>query len=181
MKKSDARAQQIAALKAYPQPQRDRETTDLVKQLIGLEAWHHARTIATTVSGPFEVATGGIIAAAQAAGKQVLLPKVMPERQMAFMPYNGMTSLVRSNFGLLEPAYDEQTVNNAPDLVIVPGLAYAMDTHVRLGFGGGYYDRFLAKFHGVSISLALPIQQVQTAFWPVEGFDMPLQQILTIN
>ena len=179
--KTNARAQQIAALKAYPTAQRERETAQLVAQLTAMPAWRNAQTIATTISGPFEVATAGIIAAAQSGGKQVLLPKVMPKRQMAFMPYTGKDDLVRSHFGLLEPAYDAATVNNEPDLVVVPGLAYAMDTHLRLGFGGGYYDRFLAKYRGVSVSLALPVQTNVTAFWPTEDFDIPLQNIITIK
>jgi 5-formyltetrahydrofolate cyclo-ligase len=152
-----------------------------VTKLTQLPEWQAAHTIATTVSGPFEVATAGVIAAAEAAGKQVLLPRVMPKRQMAFMPNPGADKLVRSKFGLLEPAFNAKLQNNAPDLVVVPGLAFAQDTHKRLGFGGGYYDRFLSTFAGTTVALALPVQDVPTAFWPIEDFDISLQHILTIN
>lgn len=180
MDKQTARNQQIATLKAYPNSQREAETKQIVQKLTAMPEWQAAQSIATTVSGPFEFDTAGVIAAAQAAGKTVYLPKVMPKRQMAFMQHPGADNLIRSSFGLLEPAYNESTLNNQPDLVIVPGLAYALDSHKRLGFGGGYYDRFLAHYHGTSIALALPIQVFTSAFWPEEQFDVALQHILTI-
>lgn len=143
--------------------------------------WQNARTIATTISGPFEVDTSGIIKAARATGKTVYLPKVMPKRQMAFMPHPGQDQLVKSKFGLLEPPYDESLMNQQVDLVVVPGLAYALDSHKRLGFGGGYYDRFLSQFKGTTVAMALPPQAFTTAFWPTEDFDVPLEHIITLN
>ncbi len=179
--KKEARFKQITALKNYPAEQRQTETAQIVQQLQALPEWQAATTIATTISGPFEVDTTAVIQAAQAAGKTIYLPKVMPKRQMAFMPHPGDDQLVRSHFGLLEPEYDVALMNNAPDLVVVPGLAYAQDSHKRLGFGGGYYDRFLANYAGTTVTLALPIQYVSTAFWPEDTFDIPLQHILTTH
>ncbi|KRM56206.1 5-formyltetrahydrofolate cyclo-ligase [Lacticaseibacillus sharpeae] len=181
MDKQSARGQQIAALKNYPQDLRATETAAIIAQLTALPAWQAAQTIATTISGPFEFGTAGVIAAAEKAGKAILLPRVMPKRQMAFMPYRGQDKLIRSKFGLLEPAYDEATMNNAPDLVVVPGLAYALDSHKRLGFGGGYYDRFLAQYTGTTVALALPIQAFDTSFWPEDEFDIALQHIITLH
>lgn len=178
--KEQARGQQIAALKTYHQTDRHAEVDALIAQLTALPEWQAARSIATTISGPFEFPTAGIIAAAQTAGKAVYLPRVMPKRQMAFLPYTGMDALVRSKFGLLEPAYDEALVNQTPDLVVVPGLAFTADTQRRLGFGGGYYDRFLSTYPGTTVAMALPVQAVPTAFWPEESFDVPLQHVLTL-
>ncbi|WP_230678600.1 5-formyltetrahydrofolate cyclo-ligase [Lacticaseibacillus zhaodongensis] len=179
--KASARKQQIAALKAYPQAKRERETEQLVRNLLASPEWQAAESIACTISGPFEVATSGVIAAAQTAGKTVYLPKVMPKRQMAFMPHPGDDRLIRSKFGLLEPAYDQALVNQQPDLVVVPGLAYELSSGKRLGFGGGYYDRFLSQYQGATFALALPPQVFATAFWPTESFDVPLQHIITLD
>jgi 5-formyltetrahydrofolate cyclo-ligase len=181
MDKKTARGQQIGRLKSYPADQRAAETAIIIQRLTELPEWQAAKSIATTISGPFEFNTNGVIEAAEATGKTVYLPKVMPKRQMAFMPNPGDSELIRSKFGLLEPAYDAATMNNAPDLVVVPGLAYALDTHKRLGFGGGYYDRFLAQYSGTTVALALPIQLTPSAFWPEDAFDIPLQHILTSN
>lgn len=100
---------------------------------------------------------------------------------MVFLPYTDQAALVKSKFGLLEPVYDAKLVNQTPDLVVVPGLAFAADTHRRLGFGGGYYDRFLSTYPNVTVAMALPVQDVPTAFWPEEAFDVPLQHILTLS
>ena len=70
-------------------------------------------------------------------------------------------------------------VNNHLDLVIVPGLAFALDSHVRLGFGGGYYDRFLAKYNPKTVSLVNSQMQFQHAEWPVENTDIPVQTLIT--
>lgn len=180
MDKKTARKTQIDALKNYPQAKRATETAQIITKLLALPEWHAAKTIATVISGPFEFNTEPVIAAATAAGKTVFLPKVMPKRQMAFMPHPGNTNLITSSFGLREPAFDSATMNNTPDLVIVPGLAYAADSHRRLGFGGGYYDRFLAKYTGTTVALALPVQYFPTAFWPEEDFDIRIQQIVTL-
>ncbi len=51
-----------------------------------------------------------------------------------------------SKFGVLEPRYDAKKIQTDIDLLIVPGIAYALDSKLRLGFGGGYYDRYLKKF-----------------------------------
>lgn len=97
------------------------------------------------------------------------------------MPNPGPDKLIRSKFGLLEPAFAADLQNNAPDLVVVPGLAFARNTRKRLGFGGGYYDRFLSTFAGTTVALALPVQDVPTAFWPIDEFDISIQHILTLN
>lgn len=177
--KRDARQQQIAALRALPAEQRQTETEALWAQLRALPEWQAARTIATTISGGFEVDTSGVIVAAVADGKDVVVPKTMPHRQMAFLPFTSREALVKSDFGLLEPPYQPELVNNAPDLVVVPGLAYTRTSRYRLGFGGGYYDRFLAGYHGTTVALALSVQIRPENAWPHDTFDVPLQHIIT--
>ena len=63
----------------------------------------------------------------------------------------------------------------------VPGLAFALDSHVRLGFGGGYYDRFLAKYNPKTVSLVSSPMQFASSEWPVEKTDIPIQTIVTTN
>ncbi|KRM86628.1 5-formyltetrahydrofolate cyclo-ligase [Lacticaseibacillus thailandensis] len=177
--KRDARQRQIATLRVMPLAQRIAETKTLWQQLTTLPVWRSARTIATTISGDFEVDTSGVIAAAQQAGKSVLVPRTLPHRQLAFLPFTTMNALVRSKFGILEPPYDPALVNNQPDLMIVPGLAYTQQSRSRLGFGGGYYDRFLTHFVGTTVALALSVQIRPEDDWPRDTFDVPLQHIIT--
>ncbi|KRK95085.1 5-formyltetrahydrofolate cyclo-ligase [Companilactobacillus futsaii] len=173
------RQQQIQKLKQN-QAQTKIEGIKLLKQLVELPEWKNAKSIATTASSPIEVPTEPIIQAAQGAGKKVYLPKTMPHRQMAFLPFTSSDDLVVSKFGIPEPEYKEELVNQAPDLVIVPGLAFAKDSNYRVGFGGGYYDRFLAKYPGKTVTLVPSVMLFETADWEIDEFDIKIQRLLTV-
>lgn len=105
----------------------------------------------------------------------------MPHRQMAFLPFTSREDLVVSSFGLSEPVYNEDLVNQEPDLVIVPGLAFAKDSNYRVGFGGGYYDRFLAKYPGKTVALVPSAMNFETADWEVEDHDIKIQHLITLD
>ncbi|WP_203623554.1 MULTISPECIES: 5-formyltetrahydrofolate cyclo-ligase [unclassified Lacticaseibacillus] len=177
--KPEFRKAQLKRLNAAAK-QTQAESAGLIDQLLALPQWQSARTIATTVSGPIEVTTGGIIEAAQQAGKTVLLPRVMPHRQMAFLKDPGSANRVTSKFGIPEPPYVEAAVDQHPDLVIVPGVAFVPATGARIGFGAGYYDRFLAKYDGPTVALVPSVMNFAAPAWPVEAFDVLIQTLLTV-
>jgi len=60
--------------------------------------------------------------------------------------------------------------------LIVPGLVFN-EKGYRIGFGGGFYDRFLADYHGKTVSLAFDFQVMKEI--PTESFDLPVQIIIT--
>ncbi len=112
--------------------------------------------------------------------KKWILPRIIPEEdhRMVFHPYDA-EHLVRHPFGMVEPTPDSPIV--APEeiqLALVPGLA--VDRHGwRLGYGGGYFDRFLKEFSGVSVGVvfhALLLHEV-----PHTPLDVPVQWIVTEN
>lgn len=154
------------------------EATKLLKKLQETSAWKKAKSIATTISSPIEVPTEMIVEAALTEGKKVYLPKCMPKRQMAFLPFTNREDLIVSDFGLSEPAYNEDLVNQEPDLVIVPGLAFAKDTNYRVGFGGGYYDRFLSQYQGNTVALVPSAMEFESADWQVEDHDIQIDQLI---
>lgn len=156
------------------------EGQQLLTKLRQTEEWQQAQTIATTISSPIEVPTKQIIQAAIAEGKQVYLPKTMPKRQMAFLPFTSYDDLVVSGFGLHEPEYNEALVEQNPDLVLVPGLAFAADSNYRVGFGGGYYDRFLANYHGKTIALVPSAMHFDTADWKIDNFDIKIDKLIQL-
>ncbi|WP_059074467.1 5-formyltetrahydrofolate cyclo-ligase [Companilactobacillus pabuli] len=177
--KKALRQQQIKRL-SENQAQTKTEGLELLKKLIELPEWKNAQSIATTVSSPMEVPTTPIIQAAQEAGKKVYLPKTMPHRQMAFLPFTSSDDLVVSKFGIPEPEYNEELVNQTPDLVLVPGLAFAKDTNYRVGFGGGYYDRFLAKYPGKTVTLVPSTMLFETADWEIDKYDIKIQKLILV-
>lgn len=110
--------------------------------------------------------------------KHWLAPRLLPERKgwMALHPYDP-DRLVRHAFGMLEPAADLPEVEPAAvHLALVPAVAYDRRGW-RLGYGGGYFDRFLQGFQGVSLGVtyeALLLDEL-----PHTGHDMPVDWIVT--
>lgn len=110
--------------------------------------------------------------------KRWILPRIIPEEnhRMVFHPYDA-ARLVRHPFGMAEPAADLPTVSHeAIRLALVPGLAF--DRHGwRLGYGGGYFDRFLKKFAGVSVGIVFHSLFLDAV--PRDVFDVPVQWVTT--
>jgi 5-formyltetrahydrofolate cyclo-ligase len=111
-----------------------------------------------------------------APGKRWLLPRIQPDGRMSFHAYDP-ARLVRHPFGMLEPAADLPFVAAEQiQLALVPGLAFD-NQGWRLGYGGGFFDRFLAGFAGVSAGVtycALQLDQI-----PHHHHDIPVQYLVT--
>ena len=78
-------------------------------------------------------------------------------------------------------AFLRSYVKNDLDLIIVPGLAYGLDKNSRLGFGGGYYDRFLKKYPTQTLSLANSVQAFDQTKWKIEAHDIPIENLILIK
>lgn len=179
MDKKTFREQQLISLHANPITSDQHEVEQILNYLFTSTEWLKSKTIATVISGAIEFPTSEIVNHARKNDKQIYLPKVMPKRQMAFLPFSKDTKLVKSKFGLLEPVYNQQLVNQNIDLLIVPGIAFTAGEHYRVGFGGGYYDRFLQSYSGLTVSLAPQSMIFGKDKWPVEDFDIPIKFLIT--
>ncbi|WP_240732028.1 5-formyltetrahydrofolate cyclo-ligase [Geobacter sp. FeAm09] len=112
------------------------------QNLLGLEEYSRAECIALYAPAHNETDTAEIVAAAFRAGKRVLYPAVCGEH-MVFRQVEGLASLEQGSFGILEPCptgVDHHA--DEPDLIVVPGVAFDLNGH-RIGYGKGFYDRFL--------------------------------------
>lgn len=122
-----------------------------------------------------EVITKDFIRECFALGKNVFVPKVVNEN-MVFVRINSLDELNKSNMGILEPDSNIDT-STGRGLMIMPLLA--ADTNFnRLGYGGGYYDRYLSSNNNyVLIGLAYDFQIVESV--ETQEFDIPLDLIIT--
>ena len=102
--------------------------------------------MAAYVSIGNEPGTGPLLDGLVAAGKRVILPVLLPDNDLDWAVYAGEAALTRARLGLLEPTGPRLGVDaiGTPDAVLVPGLAVARDG-MRLGRGGGSYDRALGR------------------------------------
>lgn len=151
----------------------------IAQNLYSLPIWKNAKVIGVTVSRFPEVDTWQIIRTAWEQKKIVAIPKCLPEtKEMDFYQLTQFSELEVVYYNLFEPnpKKTKYVDPNSIDLLIVPGLIYTKKGE-RIGFGGGYYDRFLQKFKGETVSLAFSNQIVD--YIPTEPFDQSVSQIVT--
>ncbi|MDR1806143.1 MAG: 5-formyltetrahydrofolate cyclo-ligase [Clostridium sp.] len=123
-------------------------------RVLALWQYREAKSLYSYVSGALEVDTRGIIEAAWAAGKEVAVPRCVPNtREMEFCLISSWEELEPGTFGVPEPkSACPLAVPSEESLCLVPGLSFD-SSGARLGFGKGYYDRFLAAFPGRAAGL----------------------------
>lgn len=149
------------------------------KKLTNSAEWKNAKTIALTVSRFPEVDTWQLIRKGWEEGKKIVVPKCYPEKkEMLFYQISAFDELETVYHDLYEPieGKTKRIENDEIDLLIVPGLAFNC-TGYRIGFGGGYYDRFLMNYNGLAVSVAFSEQIVNQL--PTENHDLPVQKIYT--
>ena len=172
--KSELRKQVLQEMKAIPRKQKQAIDQALTEGLLQHPFYQEANTIATYLSFPHEFQTQELIEQALRDCKKVLIPKTYSKGRMDFVVYDPQ-QLVKTSFGLLEPQGDLGVVDASQiDLIHVPGLAFTTEGY-RIGYGGGYYDRYLEHFTGHTLSTVYPCQIRD--FTP-EDHDIPVQEVL---
>ena len=172
--KKTLRKETIAAMKGLPESVKTQADEQLTQRLLELPALQAAKTLATYLSFDHEFFTAGLIQAALQLGKRVCVPRTYPQGRMEFVEYDP-DILEKTRFGLLEPNEQGKVVDKAEiDLIHVPGLVFQSKGY-RIGYGGGYYDRYLADFAGKTVSTIYSIQQKE--FQP-DVFDQAVQEVL---
>lgn len=172
--KAELRKKILQEMKAIPREQKQAMDQALTDQFLKHPFYQEAKVIATYLSFPHEFQTQGLIEQALKDGKKVLIPKTYPKRHMDFVVYDPQ-QLVKTSFGLLEPQGDLEVVDASQiDLIHVPGLAFTTKGY-RIGYGGGYYDRYLEYFSGHTLST---VYHYQVQDFIPEKHDIPVQEVL---
>lgn len=177
--KNELRRAYIARMRQLDIKNKVIEQDKLASRLYDQQEWISAKTVALTMSQSFEVDTEPIILHARHKGQRVVVPRTLPHRQMEFVELNEETRFKETAFGLLEPENGAVVTPAQIDFMLVPGVAFK-ENGERLGFGGGYYDRYLAKYNGFKCSLVLTTQLADDDEWEPDEFDIPVDRIITI-
>ena len=161
--KATLRAKMHDRMKALPRGEHASLSKQATACLMASAEWQQAKTVYLFVSMGNEIDTHPLLNAAWEAGKILCLPRCRKDRSgiMDFWPCSGMNDLAPGVMGILEPPLPPglqivpgstcpPPANPAPDLVLLPALACSPQGG-RLGYGGGYYDRFFAS-HFTDIS-----------------------------
>ena len=172
--KAELRKKILQEMKAISQEQKQAMDQVLTERFLQHPFYQEAKTIATYLSFPHEFQTQELIEQALKDGKKVLIPKTYPKGRMEFVVYNPQ-QLAKTSFGLLEPKGDLEVVDPSQiDLIHVPGLAFTREGY-RIGYGGGYYDRYLEHFAGHTMSTIYPCQVQE---FNSEDHDIAVQEVL---
>lgn len=147
----------------------------ILNKVIATEEYKRAKQVLAYVDFNHEVETVDLIRRCMADGKQVAVPKVRGQ-EMDFYHLTDFSQLEPGYFGIPEPA--RGTIIDWPKaLMIVPGVAFDPLCH-RLGYGQGFYDRYLAAHRELkTIALAFSFQIVPAA--PYEETDILPQMVIT--
>jgi 5-formyltetrahydrofolate cyclo-ligase len=175
--KREVRRAVLAARDALPAADRARRDRAIAERFLSLPEVRDARTVMAFWSFGSEVSTGPLLAALDAAGGRTALPRIVEgELEVrAFAPGDAVTP---TSFGAMEPVDGEVLRPADVDVVCVPAVAFDR-TGRRLGYGGGFYDRFLKRAEGAArVGVAYDVQVVAEDL-PSGRFDLRVDAIAT--
>lgn len=141
--------------------------------VISSKEFKSAKVVGAYYAFGSEVRTDLILEKAKSLGKKVALPSVEGE-SLTFYELSSGKYLVKGRFGIMEPLPYGPV--DRMDLLVVPGIAFDKQGY-RLGYGKGYYDKFLAKKDVSSIGLAYSFQLLESL--PKDKYDRRLDAVAT--
>ncbi len=157
---------------------RHAESEKIANRLIETELYKNAESIFVYVSVGSEVETSGIIERIINDGKRVAVPLCdKDERIMTAVLIDSRDDLKTGAYGIPEPKNADRVLpKNEIDLIITPAIAFDRQG-MRLGYGGGYYDKFLSGYEGISIGLAF--SECIKDKLPSEEFDCRVDRVIS--
>jgi len=153
---------------------------EIVRRLTELREIRNSSTLMVFLSFGSEILTDDLIRWGWEEGKRIVVPLCRPEgRELTPCLVNGFDELEAGHYGIREPKADRLLVvpPGEIDAVLVPAVAFDRRGY-RVGYGGGYYDRFLPKVpHAVRIGAAFACQIVPEV--PIDLYDVQVERIAT--
>jgi 5-formyltetrahydrofolate cyclo-ligase len=176
--KSVVRVEVLGARRARPATERDADDERLVRHAIELVA--ASRRVAAYAPLPYEPGGPSLLPALSAAVAELLLPVVLPDRDLDWARFDGSLASGGALLGVAEPTGPRlgPAAISTVDLVLVPAVAVSV-TGVRLGRGGGSYDRALARVSPGTSVVALLYEDELRAELPAAPHDRPVTAVLT--
>ena len=147
----------------------------LAELFVASEAYRQAKTIYGYLPYNQEVRTVPMLQHALADGKRVAVPKCYGD-EMRFIYLEDLSQVEKGYCGIPEPVADEPIAEDETALVLMPGLAFDPQGH-RMGYGGGFYDKFLEKEpNHPTIALCYEFQMLEHL--ETEAHDIPVDTVL---
>ena len=180
LEKQRLREERLAAREALSEQERSVLDDRITQKLLATSEYAEATTVLTYVSVSSEVSTRMFIERALRDGKTVAVPRCLPGHCLEFVAITSLDQLVPAPFNLLEPSKDLSALTEGhmdDSICIVPALL--VDTKgYRLGYGAGFYDRFLSTYSGKKMCLSYQ-QNLSQIMLPHTAFDVAVDVVIT--
>ena len=147
----------------------------LGEMFLASDAYKQAKTIYGYLPYNQEVRTTAMLQQALQDGKRVAVPKCYGD-EMRFIYLEDLNQVEKGYCNIPEPILDEPVADDPTALVLMPGLAFTKEG-LRMGYGGGFYDKFLAaEPNHPTLALCYDFQMVE--YIPTEEYDVPVDWVL---
>ena len=175
MNKKELRAQIRAQKRAMTEAEIVDKSIRLGELFLASDAYKNAKTIYGYLPYNQEVRTVAMLEQAMKDGKRVAVPKCYGD-EMRFIFMDDLSKVEKGYANIPEPIADEPIADDETALVLMPGMAFDPQGH-RIGYGGGFYDKFLAKEpNHPTLALCYDFQMVE--YLETEEFDIPVDTVL---
>lgn len=145
----------------------------IMKKLFSRPRFRDAETVAFYLPKGSEVDANIMVAAALEAGKEVLVP--VTDHKITFYRFSSFDDLKKGKYGILEPRSLVKP-SKPPDLVVIPGVCFGLCMH-RLGYGKGYYDKYLGNSFSYRVGICFDFQVREKL--PTHENDQRMDEIIT--
>lgn len=174
MTKVEMRKQMLNKMKSFSSTNKQSADSSLANQLFDTESYQKAQTVGIVLSMPHEVDTYNIIKHMFEDKKQVFVPETNYKlHAMIFKEITDFAEIELDSKGINHVIADNDTTENL-DLLIVPGVVFNHHGY-RIGYGGGYFDKFLAHHKQETISL---VYDFQIDSFEIEDHDQPVDTLI---
>ncbi len=153
LEKQEVRTLYRQKRQALAAEERERRDAVICRRIRSLVSYRYAGTLLAYAPKGCEIDIRPVIEAALFEGKRVALPRCEEGNQMTFRRIASLAELEPGAYGIAEPRADAPLYEEeAAMLCLVPGIVFSRDGF-RIGYGGGYYDRFLRDFSGTTLGI----------------------------
>jgi 5-formyltetrahydrofolate cyclo-ligase len=176
------RREKLAARNKLTPAEIKRKSRKIAGWLFALPEFKNAATIMFYVSFANEVNTHDMISEALKLNKRVVVPKIGKNASLTIKEIKDFKrDLKKGCFGILEPRHSKRrSINKRKiDLAVVPGICFDLEKGARLGFGRGFYDRFLSGCHPHTTLIGLAFASQLTEKIPCTRQDVHMDKIIT--
>lgn len=155
----------------------DKRIKDILK---ASNFYKEAKNIFIYVGFGSEINTADYINEFLKEGKKIFVPRIdIGKKVMDAVSINSLQELKANKFGILEPDKDNEVIDkNELDLIIVPGVAFDCNGG-RVGYGGGYYDKYMKDIDGDICRVAICYNFQLLEYLPIEDHDIKVHKIIT--